>query len=433
MITKPPVSGVKLIQEFEGCHLTAYPDPKTKGRPYTIGWGNTRKRDGSPFELGEKITRAEADSLFTHYLESVVMPQLQRIPHYAEMSEDQVGALLSFAYNLGERFYGSDGFATITRRLRNKEWDMVPGAIELYYNPGSDVEWGLRRRRKAEGALWLKGTTKNVMQKQQITALQNTLLKKEPLQSYELTPAQRSDVAKGKGYQVLSIVNEGTHSKVTLEYGAGVWYIYNPHWRVEGVGSVETSPSLSIKRLGVKYFPQRDSATTHAQRMCFSSSCAMMADFLDPDAIKVAEQEDDYYMRNYVFKHGDTTDPNSQIKALRDLGITAQYRQNLFQSDIEAQINKGIPVPIGFLHHGPVSAPRGGGHWICIVGYNKNTGHYIVHDPYGELDVVNGGYYGSTNGAWQQYTFKNLNRRWMVNSDGSYAPGEGWGIIATSW
>lgn len=425
MITKPPICGINLIKRFEGCHLTAYPDPKTKGKPYTIGWGSTRKRDGSEFKLGEKITQAEADSLFLYQLEHIFMPPLQRIPHYSSMNEEQVGALLSFAYNLGARFYGSEGFETISRRLRNKEWNLVPEALLLYRNPGTSVEAGLKRRRIAEGALWSKGASKHAMNKQQVIALQDTILKKEPIQSYQLSYNQRKEVPKGKGYQVIDIVDEGVHSKITLDYGAGVWYIYNPHWQV---GQINASSGNSIfgKTLKVKYFPQRDSATTHAKRMCFSSSCAMMADYLKPNAIQVAEQEDDYYMKNYVFKHGDTTNPNAQVAALRDMGITAQFRKNLSQADIESQINKGIPVPIGILHHGHVSAPRGGGHWICVIGWDKKTGQYIVHDPYGELDLINGGYYGNTNGANQRYSYANLNKRWMVEGNGT-----GWGIIAT--
>jgi GH24 family phage-related lysozyme (muramidase) len=427
-ITKPPASGIDLIKRFEGCHLTAYPDPKTKGRPYTIGWGSTRRRDGRPFELGEKITQAEADSLLLYQLETEFLPQLQKIPYYSEMSEEQVGALLSFAYNLGARFYGAEGFATISRRLRNKEWNLIPEALILYRDPGTDVEAGLKRRRIAEGALWSKTSTKTTMQKQQIIALQTTILKKEPLQSYELKHDQRKEVSKGKGYNIVGIApSENSHSKVTLDYGAGVWYIYNPHWNVGNVNA-SSGDSVQGKVLSVKYFPQRDSATTHAHRMCFSSSCAMMADYLKPTAIQVAEQEDDYYMKNFVFKYGDTTNSAAQIKALRDLGITAQFRNDLYQSDIESQINKGIPVPIGILHHGPVSAPRGGGHWICVIGWDKKTGEYIVHDPYGELDSINGGYYGSTNGANRRYSYANLNKRWMIEGHGS-----GWGIIATSW
>jgi hypothetical protein len=273
--------------------------------------------------------------------------------------------------------------------------------------------------------LWSKGARKDKIEKQQIIALQDTILKREPLQSYQLSFSQRKDVAKGKGYQVVEVVDEGTHSKVTLDYGAGVWYIYNPHWEVTGV-KAETGNDLQGKVLKVKYFPQRDSATTHAHRMCFSSSCAMMADFINPNAIQVSEQEDDYYLKNYVFRHGDTTDSSAQIKALRDLKVNATFRQNLFQSDIESQINKGIPVPVGILHHGHVSAPKGGGHWVCIIGYDKAAGQYIIHDPYGELDVVNGGYYGSTNGASMRYSYANFNKRWMVEGMGT-----GWGIIAT--
>ena len=424
-MAKLPKAGIDLIKRFEGCHLEAYPDPLTKGRPYTIGWGSTRKKNGEPFELGETITQAEADDLLNHQVLTAFLPPLSKIPYFTEMSEEQVGALLSFAYNLGAHFYGSEGFETISRRLRNKEWDLVDEALLLYRNPGSNVEEGLKRRRVAEGALWSKGAVKNKIEKQQITALQDTILKREPIQSYQLSFNQKKDVAKGKGYQVVEVIDEGTHSKVTLDYGAGVWYIYNSHWEVGGVNAKEGN-DFQGKALKVKYFPQRDSATTHAHRMCFSSSCAMMADYVNPNAIQVSEQEDDYYMRNYVFKHGDTTDSSAQIKALRELKVNATFRQNLFQSDIESQINKGIPVPVGILHHGHVSAPKGGGHWVCIIGYDKAAGQYIVHDPYGELDLINGGYYGSTNGASMRYSYANFNKRWMPEGMGT-----GWGIIAT--
>ena len=421
---KIPVCGVELIKRFEGCHLKAYPDPLSGGKPYTIGWGSTKKKDGSPFALGETITQEEADSLLLYQLEMAYLPPLTRIPYFNEMSPEQVGALLSFAYNLGARFYGSQGFETISRRLRNREWDLVPDALLLYRNPGTNVEAGLKRRRIAEGALWSKGLKKDKMEKQQIVALQNTLLKKEPLQSYQLDFNLKKSVQRGKGYQIIDIVDEGVHSKVTLDYGAGVWYIYNPHWKVQGIRDVIYKPE-GHRILQVKYFPQRDSRTTHAHRMCFSSSCAMMADFLNPKAIDVSEQEDDYYMKNYVFRYGDTTSADAQVKALRDLGIKASFRQNLTQADIEAQIVKGIPVPVGILHHGHVSAPRGGGHWVCIIGYDKANAQYIIHDPYGELDLVNGGYYGSTNGASQRYSYANFNQRWMAEGMGS-----GWGIIA---
>jgi lysozyme len=151
-----PQSGIKLIKEFEGCHLTAYPDPKTKKEPYTIGWGSTRKKDGSPFKLGEKITQQEADDLLMYDIEKRFLPVLEKsIPYWSEMNDKQRGALLSFAYNLGAGFYGGVGFNTISRNLREKNWKAIPKILEMYRNPGSNVEAGLLRRRIAEGKLWM--------------------------------------------------------------------------------------------------------------------------------------------------------------------------------------------------------------------------------------------------------------------------------------
>jgi lysozyme len=150
-----PEPGIKLIKEFEGCHLKAYYDPLTGGLPITIGWGSTRRKDGSMFLIGNTITQEEADDLLYFQLRREFLPSLQKIPYWNEMNENQQGALLSFSYNLGAGFYGSSGFSTISRVLREKKWNEVPKSLELYRNPGTKVEAGLLRRRKAEGKLWI--------------------------------------------------------------------------------------------------------------------------------------------------------------------------------------------------------------------------------------------------------------------------------------
>ena len=149
-----PERGVDLIKEFEGCHLKAYYDPLTGGLPITIGWGSTRRKDGTRFMIGNTITQDEADDLLYYQLRREFLPSLQKIPYWSEMTDGQRGALLSFAYNLGAGFYGGSNFNTITKCLKNKEWDKVPDALYLYRNPGTNVEAGLSRRRKAEGNLW---------------------------------------------------------------------------------------------------------------------------------------------------------------------------------------------------------------------------------------------------------------------------------------
>jgi lysozyme len=88
-------------------------------------------------------------------IENRFLPAIQRIPHWSEMNDNQRGALLSFAYNLGASFYGSAGFYTITRILKDRRWNEVPKVLEMYRDPGTKVEAGLLRRRKAEGKLWV--------------------------------------------------------------------------------------------------------------------------------------------------------------------------------------------------------------------------------------------------------------------------------------
>ena len=150
-----PVKGIELIKEFEGCVLTAYPDPHTGGLPITIGWGSTRDMTGKPFTLGQQISQSVADALLINQIKKEFIPALTKIPYWSEMNDNQRGALLSFAYNLGANFYGSSNFYTITRTLKERRWNEVPKVLEMYRNPGTKVETGLLRRRKAEGKLWV--------------------------------------------------------------------------------------------------------------------------------------------------------------------------------------------------------------------------------------------------------------------------------------
>jgi GH24 family phage-related lysozyme (muramidase) len=147
-------AALQLIQQFEGCHLEAYPDPLSGGDPWTIGWGTTRYSDGRKVQKGDKINRVEADMLLRSEVDRIAEKLRATVPFWVAMSDQQKCALISFAYNLGLGFYGTAGFETISKRLKAKEWAKVPEALLLYRNPGTNVEAGLKRRRQAEGRLW---------------------------------------------------------------------------------------------------------------------------------------------------------------------------------------------------------------------------------------------------------------------------------------
>jgi GH24 family phage-related lysozyme (muramidase) len=147
-------AALKIIKEFEGCHLTAYPDPLSGGAPWTIGYGTTRYGDGRKVSKGDKINAIEADMLLRQEVDRIAAKLRSTVPFWVAMADHQKCALISFAYNLGSGFYGAPGFETISRELREKDWAAVPAALLLYRNPGTNVEAGLKRRREAEGRLW---------------------------------------------------------------------------------------------------------------------------------------------------------------------------------------------------------------------------------------------------------------------------------------
>ena len=118
-------------------------------------------------------------------------------------------------------------------------------------------------------------------------------------------------------------------------------------------------------------------------------------------------------------KYGDSTDAAAQVAALKELGLEARFITNGTTSDLRKLIDSGRPVPVGWLHKGSSSAPTGGGHWSVIIGYKPGT--WIVNDPNGEASLLSGGYTDNTNGANQQYSYKNFNPRWIVGGEG-----DGW-------
>jgi hypothetical protein len=172
--------------------------------------------------------------------------------------------------------------------------------------------------------------------------------------------------------------------------------------------------------LAVPYFSQRDNYRD-ASRTCFSSSCAMLVECLKPGTLPGAKGDDKYVEQ--VFKRGDSTDASVQVQTLKHFGISASFKTNGTLGTLDALLSQGIPVPIGILHHGPASAPSGGGHWLTVVG--KSGEDYIVNDPWGEINHSNGTY-PSTDGKLKKYSKALLDSRWTVASSN-----DGWYIHAT--
>ena len=163
--------------------------------------------------------------------------------------------------------------------------------------------------------------------------------------------------------------------------------------------------------LQVPYQSQRDNASGTGYRECFSSSCAMVAMYWGK-----IENDDAYNKVREQF--GDSTDAQAQLRALRSLGLSAEFKTSGTVDDLKHQIDIGRPTPVGWLHKGALPG-TGGGHYCVIRGFDQSG--WWVNDPYGDCDLVNGGYPSSTNGEKLHYSYKNWNPRWEVDG-----PGTGW-------
>lgn len=73
----------------------------------------------------------------------------------------------------------------------------------------------------------------------------DTLLKKLPVQGSTLADDEKVNVEKGKIYHVEEVIDsEGLHIQVELDFDAGSWWIFLPHWDVAELRDVKAIFSL---------------------------------------------------------------------------------------------------------------------------------------------------------------------------------------------
>ena len=148
-------NGINFIKEFEGCDLKAYRNAGE--RYYTVGFGHY----GADVRQGQTITYAEADRLLREDLKNDYVPYIERYRQQGiitfDLTQNQVDALASFAYNNG---VGEGGLKTL---VRGRDKMTVANKMLEYYHSGSPIhDEGLKRRRRAERELFLNGNSATV-------------------------------------------------------------------------------------------------------------------------------------------------------------------------------------------------------------------------------------------------------------------------------
>lgn len=155
---------MELIRSFEGFHRVRsgepnvaypYPDAGYGWNVTTQGYGTTINPDTKKkLQKGDPpIDKETALRWLQSDIERKYEPKVRamvRVP----LSEDSMGALVSFAYNVGP---GALRSSTLLRRVNAKEWGGVREAFQRYKYSNGKIFAGLLRRRNAEADQFLAG------------------------------------------------------------------------------------------------------------------------------------------------------------------------------------------------------------------------------------------------------------------------------------
>lgn len=129
---------LEIIKPFESCKLKSYLCP---AGVWTIGWGST----GPDVVKGLVWTQDQADNrllLDVTRFERGVLALLK-----VKLSDNQLGALISFAYNVGLKALGD---STLLRLLNAGDFKGASEQFLRWNKAGGKVLAGLTRRRQAE-------------------------------------------------------------------------------------------------------------------------------------------------------------------------------------------------------------------------------------------------------------------------------------------
>ena len=141
-------NGLHLTEQFEGCKLTAYPDPATGGDPWTIGYGHT----GLDVHPGLTITQEQAEELLTQDTKKAAAAVNAKVT--GDITQEEFDALVDFVFNVGA---GNFAASTLLKKVNSGDIHGAAAEFEKWDMAAGKHMAGLLRRRHAEAEEFLSG------------------------------------------------------------------------------------------------------------------------------------------------------------------------------------------------------------------------------------------------------------------------------------
>ena len=134
---------IKLIKDSEGCKLKAY---KCPAGIWTIGYGQTKG-----IKEGMIWTQQQADELFDTMIKEFETGVKKLVK--VTINDNQLGALVSFAYNCG---LGNLASSTLLKKLNASDFEGADKEFQKWTKGAGKVLPGLVKRRLQEATLFKK-------------------------------------------------------------------------------------------------------------------------------------------------------------------------------------------------------------------------------------------------------------------------------------
>ena len=147
--------GVAIIKKYEGLRLKSYLCPSNV---WTIGYGATFYENGSRVLANESITIDRADKLLMMQVR-LFNDEVKRIIK-SDINENQLGALVSFTFNVGSAAFGK---STLARKVNANPNDLtIRDEFMRWTKGGGKILPGLVKRREEEANLYFTAPESNL-------------------------------------------------------------------------------------------------------------------------------------------------------------------------------------------------------------------------------------------------------------------------------
>ena len=140
----PSQACVDLVRSFEGCKLSAYPDPASGNAPWTIGWGST----GPDVHCGLDWTQEQADSRLIADVARVGRSVANIV---GDTTQNRFDAMVDLSYNIG---IGNFMSSTLLKMHKAGDYEGAADQFQRWDKGAGKVMPGLLRRRLAEAQLY---------------------------------------------------------------------------------------------------------------------------------------------------------------------------------------------------------------------------------------------------------------------------------------